>query len=256
MGEERKTARLGRATLGGDRPVICVPVMGRTAQEMRQAARRAKDSGADVIELRMDSMRAAPDAQEAADICRAVKEEAGLPLIFTLRTARDGGAGTTDAAAYEALLTALAQSGAADGIDCELSVGEEAFARLARAAQAAGTTLIGSAHSFTPTHDPEAAVRWMMRQEALGADVCKAAVMAATQAEALAQMAAYARAGEALKKPMIAIVMGRHGVLSRIGAQAIGSCLTFGTAGDASAPGQMDAKRLREAIRLMDEAMQ
>ena len=230
--------------------------MGRTMEEIAQAAARAKAAKADVIELRIDSMEAMPTAQTAAAACRAVREEAGeIPLLFTLRTARDGGAGSADKPAYEALLGAVMESGACEAIDCELSVGEGAFARLAEKAKKAGALLVGSSHEFGRIGEVERAAQWLKKQEALGADVCKAAVMTRTNAEAFELARVYATVYEELNVPMIAIAMGPAGAITRIGGACLGSCLTFGTAGEASAPGQIDARRLRTALEIVQAAI-
>ena len=49
--------------------------------------------------------------------------------------------------------------------------------------------------------------------------------------------------------------MGTLGTVTRICGEAMGSCLTFGTEGKASAPGQVDAKTLRQALEMVHEAM-
>lgn len=242
--------------LGEGMPKICVPVMGRTMKEITHAAVRAKEAQADVIELRIDSLADMPYAETAIAACRAVRESAAnVPLLFTLRTARDGGAGSTDATAYEALLGGMIKSGACDAVDCELSVGEEAFARIAAAAKEHGVTLVGSSHEFGEIGDMGRAAQWLLAQQALGADVCKAAVMTRTNAEAFELALTYARVYEQLRIPMIAIAMGPAGVITRIGGACMGSCLTFGTAGEASAPGQIDARRLRTALEIVHSAI-
>ena len=254
---EKRTARLGRVTLGEGMPAICVPVMGRTIPEIAQAAARAKAARADVIELRIDSLADRPGLQEAVDACRSVRGSAEeIPLLFTLRTRRDGGAGTADVQAYEALLGAVMESRVCDAVDCELSAGEAVFARLAEQAKRAGVLLVGSSHEFGEIGDMQRAAQWLKRQEALGADVCKAAVMTRTNAEAFALAQVYASAYEQLTIPMIAIAMGPAGIVTRIGAACMGSCLTFGTAGEASAPGQIDAVRLRTALEIVQDAIQ
>lgn len=250
------TIQIGRVTLGEGMPAICVPVMGQSAQEIEQAAARAKDAQADVIELRLDSLSAMPTIQQAEDAARAVRASApDIPLLLTLRTARDGGAGSTDAQAYEALMTAMMERGLGDAVDCELSVGEAAFERMARRAKAAGVLLVGSSHEFGRIGDVQRAADWLLQQEALGADVCKAAVMAQTRAEAFALAQVYAQVHERLHIPMIGIAMGPAGVMTRIGGACMGSCMTFGTAGAASAPGQIDARRLRVALEIVQEAL-
>lgn len=251
----KKTVSLGGVILGEGMPKIGVPVMGKNLTEIAAAAERAAQARADVIELRIDSLSAAPEREEAIRACRIVREY-GIPVLFTLRTQRDGGPGTADAAAYEALLMAAAESGACEAIDCELSVGEEAFARIVHAAHAAGVAVVGSSHEFGHIGDMQRAADWLKRQEALGADVCKAAVMTHSASEAMEAMLVMTSAGEALECPMIAIAMGPAGVLTRIGAQCMGSCLSFGTAGEASAPGQIDAGALRGVLETVCAAIE
>ena len=253
---KQKTARMGSVVLGEGMPKICVPVMGRTIEEIACAAARAKDAQADIIELRIDSLSAMPQAETAQAACGAVHEHApGIPVLFTLRTARDGGAGAADAKAYEALLGGVIDAGICEAVDCELSVGREAFSRIAQRAREAGVILVGSSHEFGEINDMQQAARWLLEQEALGADVCKAAVMTRTNVQAMEAALTFAKAKEALQIPMIGIAMGPAGVMTRIGGACMGSCLTFGTAGEASAPGQLDARTLRTALEIVHGAL-
>ncbi|MDY5349619.1 MAG: type I 3-dehydroquinate dehydratase [Candidatus Ventricola sp.] len=245
--------RVGGVALGEGMPKICVPVMGKTPQEICGAAARARAAGADLIELRIDSLSPMPTVQEAGAACAAARES-GLPLLFTLRTSRDGGSGAAEAAPYEALLTGMARSGLCDAIDCELSVGEAAFSRIVRAAHGAGVPVVGSSHAFHVLEDLETPARWLAQQAALDADVLKAAVMTSGRVQALEAAWRMARAGETLGRPYIAITMGSEGAVSRVGCEALGSCLTFGTAGGASAPGQIPAGTLRTALEIFHAA--
>ena len=252
-----RTVRWGRAVLGEGMPKIAVPVMGKSIEQLAEAAQRAASARADVIELRIDSLSPMPDEDTALAACRAVREAAGeIPLLFTLRTQRDGGPGSADVAAYEALLCAVARAKVCEAIDCELSAGDEVFVRVAAAAHAAGVSLVGSSHAFEAGTPPERAKAWLLRQHALGADVCKAAVMATDELEALRLSAAMLEASRELDAPIIAIAMGPKGTLSRVGAECLGSCLTFGTAGEASAPGQLDAETLRGVLEAIHAAVQ
>lgn len=252
--QNQQTVRVGSMTLGEGRPALCVPVMGHTIEDIRAAAARAAQAGAELLELRVDSLSPMPEPAQALAACEAARES-GLPLLFTLRTARDGGAGDEDPAAYEALLTGIARSGCCDAIDCELSVGDEAFVRIAAAAHAAGVPVVGSSHAFYVPEEPEIPARWLARQAELGADVCKAAVMAGGRVQALEAAWRMARAGEQLNRPYIAIVMGAEGALTRAACECVGSCLTFASAGEASAPGQMDAGALRPVLGLIHAAL-
>jgi len=248
-GKEKRTVCLRGVVLGEGMPKICVPVMGADVQALAQAAHRACRAQADLIELRIDSLSPMPDVKLALEACRAVREAApDTPLLFTLRTARDGGPADADVQAYEALLCAVCAAQAADAIDCELSAGEAAFRRVVRAAHESGVAVVGSSHEFGEIGDMARAQHWLEAQAMLGADVCKAAVMTRSKAEAMEAACVMTRTGEALDRPVIAIAMGPAGVITRIGAQCMGSCLTFGTAGEASAPGQLDAKTLRAVL--------
>lgn len=253
----RGEALIGGVILGRGMPKICVPVMGKTILDIEQAALRARQAQADLIELRIDSLSEMPDAETAAAACKAVRKRApGTALLFTLRTKRDGGAGSADEKAYEELLCAMAESGACDAIDCELSIGAQAFSRIAARAKAAGTALVGSSHEFGEIGDMQRAADWLLAQQALGADVCKAAVMTKTNVQALEAALMFARVKQQLSIPMIGIAMGPDGAITRIAGACMGSCLTFGTAGEASAPGQIDARRLRDALTIVHDALE
>ena len=253
MTMEKKSVRVGGCTLGEGMAKICVPVMGDTARAMAAHAARAREAGADLIELRIDSLSAEPSSEEAVAACHAVRA-AGLPVLFTMRTARDGGPGTAALPAYEALLAAVIEAGCCDAVDIELSVGEAAFARLAALAHAHGVPVVGSSHEFGELGDPVRAHDWLTAQHALGADVCKAAVMARSRSEAFAGAWQMARAGEEIAAPVIAIVMGPYGLFTRAACENVGSCLTFAAAGAASAPGQMDAGTLRGVLEALHGA--
>ena len=152
----KRLVQIGGAALSCGRPVICIPVMGEDMASLGAAARSAFEAGAEIIELRADSMHSMPTLERAQSMCETVRSHApGIPLLFTLRTVRDGGAGDEDAAAYEALLSHLAQAGCAEAIDVEISVGWPAFERIASQLHAHGVALVGSSHDFSRTPPEE-----------------------------------------------------------------------------------------------------
>ena len=252
---KKNTVQLQHATLGEGMPKICVPVMGKNLRELEAAALAAREQ-ADLIELRLDSVSPEIDADELCAVCRALREKAQeTALLATMRTVRDGGAGDADAARYEALLTTLAKAHVCDALDAELSVGEDAFARIVKAAHAAGVPVVGSFHDFEKTPSIGAMENKLRRMAALGADVCKIAVMPKTEEDVRALQTACARANDALTQPIIAISMGALGVSTRTQAEVFGSCLSFGTVGAASAPGQMEARALRQALEALHKKL-
>lgn len=56
------------------------------------------------------------------------------------------------------------------------------------------------------------------------------------------------QAADSGKKPVITMAMGQLGCASRILGELSGSCITFGTAGQSSAPGQMEVGQLKEIL--------
>ena len=236
-------------------PKICIPVMGRDILAIAEAARRACAAGADLIELRIDSLSSMPSVKEALEACRAVREAApDTALLFTLRTQRDGGPGNSDTAAYEELLCMVCAEKVADAVDCELSAGKDVFERIVHSAHASGIAVVGSSHEFGEIGDMGRVQHWLEEQARLGADICKAAVMTHSRTQAMEAAYVMTRTGAGLEQPVIAIAMGPAGVITRIGAECMGSCLTFGTAGEASAPGQIDANTLRVSLETVHAA--
>ena len=241
----------GRVLLGDGMPKICVPLMGKSPQEMRALTDAAVHSGADVLEWRIDALSPLPTPDRLQPMHDAVRASAGTtPLLMTLRTARDGGSGSADPAAYEQLLCALARARLCDALDVEWSAGRGRFERIVQAAHDQGLCVVGSSHDFSGTPDEQEITSRLFGMESSGADVCKIAVMPHNRRDVLTLMQACISADEQLEAPLIAIAMGPLGVITRIGGAFMGSCLTFGTAGQASAPGQIDTLKLRAALEV------
>ena len=249
---KKRVVQIGTISLGEGMPKVCVPVMGKDVHALEDAAMRAEQ--ADVLELRLDSVSPEMRQDLLCEACRAVRK-AGKPVLATMRTARDGGAGECDAEKYEDLLNRLIREKLCDAVDVELSIGDAAFLRIAGHAHAEGLPVVGSYHDFEGTPAAEKMAARLQRMAALGADICKIAVMPHSRKDVVALTAACVQADDELAQPVIAIAMGTLGAATRICGEAMGSCLTFGTAGEASAPGQVDAKTLRQALEMVHEAM-
>ena len=53
---EKRCIRLGGVILGAGRCAVCIPAMGESIATLRESAHAAKEAGADLIELRADSL--------------------------------------------------------------------------------------------------------------------------------------------------------------------------------------------------------
>ena len=136
-----------------------------------------------------------------------------------------------------------------DLIDVELSKGDDTMRTLVEAAHRAGMKIIASRHSTTSTPSKETIVSRLCQMQHLGADIAKYAVMPQNERDVLTLLDATLTMREEHKEtPVITMSMGRQGIISRVCGSVFGSAITFGTAGKASAPGQLPADLLSSFI--------
>lgn len=248
----------GRPLGEGDAPLVCVPLVGGDAAEVCAQARAmavaATTPGAaapDLLEWRVDALDAAGDASALGAAARALRAAAGtLPLLVTLRAAREGGRDHgLDDAARVARLTALIGMGVADLVDLETDAAPEALRDLREACRRQGVALVLSAHHFDRTPPVAQMLAAFRRAADLGADVAKLAVMPTVPGDVDALLAATAQADAALAIPIVSMSMGEAGVPSRVRGFRHGSRITWASAAAASAPGQLPLAELRARLR-------
>ena len=68
-----KPLTLRGRTLGGDRPLICSPLVGRTRERLLAETANVHAKGPDVIEWRVDYFEAIADASAVLDTGRAMR---------------------------------------------------------------------------------------------------------------------------------------------------------------------------------------
>lgn len=264
-----QTVRVRNVEIGAGMPKVCVPVMGRDVDEVMAAARRVREENVDLVEWRADWFLEATgnmarakesacvgnviDLDKMADVAWKLREILGdLPLLFTFRTAAEGGEQKIAREEYVRLNVRLAMSGHVDLVDVELSAGEEAVREVICAAHENGVKVIASSHDFEKTPAREEIVGRLKRMQGFGADVLKIAVMPENRRDVLTLLGAteemYTNYAD---RPLITMSMGKLGAVSRVCGEMFGSAVTFGAVGNASAPGQMEAGRLREALELL-----
>lgn len=256
MTSSATTTPIRGTVLGEGVPKICVPLTGRDADALRTDAAAVADVAPDVVELRIDHLHHVEHpaaAEEALAAVRSVLPD--VPLLFTFRTRSEGGARDLEPDGYEALLLAAIGSGRIDAVDVELFTERERLVRIVDAAHAAGVPVVMSSHDFAGTPDREELVGRLIAQQDLGADVVKIAVMPHDPADVLTLLdATVAYTSTVGARPAITMAMGGLGLVSRLAGETFGSCLTFGSVGRASAPGQIDARALRDVLGLVHAA--
>ena len=233
--------------------LICVPLIGKTLDELLTNAQGLVDAGADIIEWRVDHfthVREIPQVLAAlAEIRHTLKT---LPLLFTFRSKKEGGETEISDEAYFELNRQAALSGLADVIDIELFNDEAQIRALVNDAHQAGVKVIMSNHDFHKTPAQEDIIYRLRRMQELGADLPKIAVMPQTPQDVLTLLSATLTMKEKYAtRPLITMSMGKSGGVSRVTGRLFGSAMTFGTVGQASAPGQIAIAKLRELMDIL-----
>jgi 3-dehydroquinate dehydratase-1 len=210
----------------------------------------------DLLEWRIDFFRGIGDAAAVIDTAQAIRAASnGIPVLLTRRAPVEGGQpAPIDEAAVVALYGAVCRARCVELIDYELSNDAARFGAVRACSAENGIGLVASFHDFSAT--PAAAVleRKFEAAARAGADVAKVAVMPRARADVLTLLDAADRAQRGSAIPLIAISMGRLGVLSRIVSWMYGSAATFAAGVRESAPGQTAIEPLREAIAALRAA--
>lgn len=232
--------------LGAGIPKICIPVTGTNLEELKKAIPLLQATPHDFIEWRADFYSDAEDPKSRIQALTLFRNELkNTPVLFTIRTTKEGGVEEIDTERYTNRILSVMESGLVDLVDVELSRGEDTMKTILTAAHQAGVKVIASRHDFTGTPSKEDIIDTLCSMQQLGADVVKFAVMPQTERDVLTLLDATLTMKESHPDtPVITMSMGSTGAISRICGSLVGSCVTFGTAGKASAPGQIPANLL------------
>lgn len=235
-----------KVAIGSGRPKICMSLTEKTVEEIVQGASELLEKGADLIEWRVDFFERHPDESAVKGVLRQLRPVLGdTPLLFTFRTAEEGGSAKISVEAYESLNRWAIQSPEADLIDLELFRGKDLGQRLIPLAHAHGKKVLLSNHDFDKTPPRDEVLHRLMQMKTLGADIVKIALMPNDKQDVLTLMEASVAFSEAHSDlPLVTMSMGPLGVISRIAGGFTGSAITFGAGKVASAPGQIPAADL------------
>ncbi|WP_434586381.1 type I 3-dehydroquinate dehydratase [Klebsiella sp. R390] len=233
--------------------LICVPLIGKTLDELKIHAHTLAEAGADLIEWRVDHFTGVRDDKQIRLALTEIRQIlATIPLLFTFRSHKEGGETELDDDAYFALNRLAVASGLVDLIDIELFNEETQIRALVADAHAAGVKVIMSNHDFQKTPPQNEIVDRLCRMQELGADLPKIAVMPQSPQDVLTLLSATLTMKEQhATRPLITMSMGKMGGVSRVTGRLFGSAMTFGSVGQASAPGQIAVGKLRELMELL-----
>jgi len=181
--------------------------------------KKGRSQGIDVIEARIDLFK----RQDVVSVKRELQaiRKAGLPVIGTIRSPKEGGrARISDAkrlALYKAILPWV------DCIDIELG-SRSILKEVIKAVKERKKTLMLSYHDFKRTPSKRAIESKIRQARALKAHIVKIATQARTERD-VAQL--FKLTHQHRKKNLVTISMGRAGSISRVLFPAAGSLLTY-----------------------------
>lgn len=207
---------------------LCVTVTADTMADLR--ARRDAVAGADLVELRLDTVQDPDPAAALAD--------RRLPVIVTCRHRDEGGYFDGSEEERRRILRDAARLGA-EFVDVEWN---RACADLIE--ECGGERIVLSHHDFSGVpRDLADKARAML---GAGAGVVKLSATAHRLTDNLALRAV----GQGATAPMVLVGMGTAGVPSRVLASWMGSRWTY--SGDGVAPGQVPPELMRDRFRFHD----
>ena len=231
--------------LGEGIPKICVPLVGKTNEEILEEAKFLKNVKFDLIEWRVDHY-------ENVENLEKVKETV---ILFTFRSKKEGGEIEVSDEYYAQLNKTVAETKLVDLVDVELFTGDEIVKDIVETAHNNGVKVVMSNHDFFKTPAKEEIISRLCKMQDLGADLPKIAVMPNNSEDVVTLLAATEEMStKHANRPIITMSMGGLGLVSRLSGETFGSALTFGAAKAASAPGQISVDKLATILEVMHES--
>lgn len=254
MEEEKMNPVIVRnVSIGEGMPKICVPIVGRTRDEILEAAKDILSVPADLVEWRADWFESVLEIQKVVSLAADLRKTLGdMPILFTFRTKAEGGEMELGAKPYAMLNKMLIASGSIDLVDVEVFTAKEEVVTIIETAHKYGVKVVGSNHDFVKTPDKDEIVRRLCHIQSIGVDIPKMAVMPQSKKDVLTLLEATEEMmSKYAERPIVTMSMSGMGTVSRIAGEMFGSAITFGAQGKASAPGQIPVKELKKILEIM-----
>lgn len=220
--------------------MLCVPIIGRDAQEVLQKTERA-NSVADMLEIRLDLM----DRFDLREILHAARK----PVIVTYRSEGEGGMGVADCGVRAGHLAKAIEMGA-ELVDVEYSLPPAFRHQLFRLK--GSSRFIVSTHLLSGTPSRETLEEILGKMAATGAEIVKIVTRARSEEDNLRVLELIPMARRSGVK-IIAFCMGQAGKISRIASCLMGGYLTFVSLekGEESAEGQISIGEMKQILSIL-----
>lgn len=243
--------------IGEGIPKICVPIVGTTLEEIVNEAKALSDIPKDLVEWRADWYGEVFDEEKVVTVLGILREIMGkTPILFTFRTAKEGGEREIADDKYKSLNCLAAGSGKVDLIDVEIFSEEKTVKSIITFSHEKKVKIIASNHDFKKTPEKEEIIKRLQKMQDMGADILKIAVMPQSKRDILTLLEATEEmVTNYANQPVVTMSMSGEGSISRVAGEIFGSSITFGSAKRVSAPGQISAKALKKVLEILHESL-
>jgi len=227
--------------------LICVPIVEANVEDAKKAMQKAKDLGADLVELRLDYLGKLDDAKIGD-----VVDFDEIDKIVTIRSKSEGGYWEgEEKQRVNHLLTCL--SFGAQYVDIEDSTDIGWRYEIAKACKTNGAQMIISHHDFKKTPPKQELIDICKNEYAGGAAIAKIAVTPHSTEDVMNLIMAVEQL-KSMNKQVIGVSMGKLGKITRMLGPQIGAYLTYAclAKGKESAEGQLtveETKKIWEILR-------
>ncbi|EXF16804.1 3-dehydroquinate dehydratase [Acinetobacter baumannii] len=228
-----------------------VPITAKTKEQaLAQAQVIANTADADLAEFRIDLLSFASDTKQVIALGHELKKILGnKPMIATIRTKNEGGQLEISDADYGKTYQAYLKNPFMDWLDVEMFRDQKVVSEIVQKAHQKKVLVVMSNHDFQKTPSQDEIEKRLLKQDQMGADVLKIAVMPKSKQDVFTLMNATLKVSQQTPKPLLTMSMGQLGTISRVATANMGGSYSFGMIGQASAPGQIDVTKLKQILQ-------
>ncbi|EXG88743.1 catabolic 3-dehydroquinate dehydratase [Acinetobacter baumannii 1062314] len=228
-----------------------VPITAKTKEQaLAQAQVIANTADADLAEFRIDLLSFASDTKQVIALGHELKKILGNKLmIATIRTKNEGGQLEISDADYGKTYQAYLKNPFMDWLDVEMFRDQKVVSEIVQKAHQKKVLVVMSNHDFQKTPNQDEIEKRLLKQDQMGADVLKIAVMPKSKQDVFTLMNATLKVSQKTTKPLLTMSMGQLGTISRVATANMGGSYSFGMIGQASAPGQIDVTKLKQILQ-------
>ena len=241
------------SVIGGPQPLVCLPLVGDSRAKVLEEAAALVQLQPDLLEWRIDGYDNVEDIEDCLSLLKEMRDVIGdTGLILTCRIDLEGGIKKISREVRLKLNSAVIETGDVDIVDIELCNDRDFIDILRAQAQKSGVKIILSYHNFSKTPSEHFIYSKLVEAQTAGGDISKFAAMPKNYGDVLTLLNATHKArNEVVQVPIVAMSMGPEGAVSRLAGGLFGSDITFAIGMQASAPGQIPIKELRNGMALL-----